>query len=109
MLYCDADERQQEEKEVEQENDGRWPCYECSEVFESPSELQRHLAVHDDESAVIGGTAEDDDDEVTHRKHKGRRRRGRPRKIFSDKPAATVKVKVACDCLAATKYLRYSK
>lgn len=91
ICCCDADERQREE---EQESDGRWSCYECSEVFESPSELQRHLVIHDDEPIANDVTGEEEDNEPT-RKHRGRRRRGRPRKMFSDKPTATIKVKGA--------------
>ena len=39
----------------------RWPCYECNERFKTSAQLQKHLAVHDDNPNA--GTFDDYDDD----------------------------------------------
>ena len=34
---------------VEDESQLQWPCYECSQRFRTSADLQKHLAVHDDD------------------------------------------------------------
>jgi len=36
-----------------------WPCYECVKCFRTSADLQKHLAVHDDD---VGLPRENDDD-----------------------------------------------
>ena len=37
---------------MEDESQLQWPCYECAKRFHTSADLQKHLAVHDDEVGV---------------------------------------------------------
>ena len=67
---------------VIENEEASWPCYECSENFQSSADLQKHLVEHDDEQAPLEQASHTSNDEdVKSPKRSSRRiRRSRVRR-----------------------------